>query len=387
MSYFDPEDTHARWYGSYDIRGTSWGTTTESTGVYGNTPTTPMALDIAAAQLLYGAPVNSPLSGGQVFGFNTNITGAIRPFFDFTQNANPIVTLWDQGTNNTLDLSGFSTNSTVNLNRGAFSSCDGLTNNICIALNTKIDTFVGGAGNDTVTANNDGDTLFGGLGNDIFRGGVGNDIFDGGAGNDKAIYADISSNYTITHNPNGSVTVAGPGGTDTLTSIEKVVFNDQTISSSQGNQAVADFDGNGKSDILWQDDSGQAALWLLNGSTVTNSGLAGGNPGPSWHIKGSGDFDGDGKADILWQNDSGQAALWLMNGASETIGALVGSNPGPSWNVVSAADLDGDGKADILWQNDSGQAALWLMNGTSVGSTALLGSNPGPTLHMIAATS
>ena len=30
--------------------------------------------------------------------------------------------------------------------------------------------------------------------------------------------------------------------------------------------------------------------------------------------KGVGDFNGDGKADILWQNDSGQAAVWLMNG-------------------------------------------------------------------------
>ena len=29
------------------------------------------------------------------------------------------------------------------------------------------------------------------------------------------------------------------------------------------------------------------------------------NSGPSWHEKAAADFNGDGKADILWQNDNG----------------------------------------------------------------------------------
>ncbi len=52
-------------------------------------------------------------------------------------------------------------------------------------------------------------------------------------------------------------------------------------------------------------------IWELSGSNVvTNASL--GNPGPSWHIVGTGDFNKDGKSDILWQNDSGQAAIWLI---------------------------------------------------------------------------
>jgi len=97
-------------------------------------------------------------------------------------------------------------------------------------------------------------------------------------------------------------------------------------------------------------------------------------------VIGAGDFNGDGKSDILFQNDSGQAAMWLMNGASVTSTALVGANPGPSWHVIGAGDFNGDGKSDILFQNDSGQAAMWLMNGTSVTSTALVGANPGAEL-------
>jgi hypothetical protein len=29
------------------------------------------------------------------------------------------------------------------------------------------------------------------------------------------------------------------------------------------------------------------------------------------------DFNGDGKDDILWQNDSGQAAIWTMDGLTQ----------------------------------------------------------------------
>ena len=81
----------------------------------------------------------------------------------------------------------------------------------------------------------------------------------------------------------------------------------------------------------------------------------------------AGDFDGDGKADILWQNDNGAAAIWLMDGYQIKIGSGVGSiNPGPAWNVVRTGDFNGDGRSDILWQHDNGQPAIWLMNGLNV---------------------
>ena len=77
----------------------------------------------------------------------------------------------------------------------------------------------------------------------------------------------------------------------------------------------------------------------------------GSNPGPGWHVKRSGDFNGDGKSDILWQNDDGTAAIWLMNGTSLVGGSRCRPNPGPTWHVKDAGDFNGDGKADILWQN------------------------------------
>jgi hypothetical protein len=111
--------------------------------------------------------------------------------------------------------------------------------------------------------------------------------------------------------------------------------------------------------------------------------LDGFNPGPSWHEIAAADFNGDGKADILWQNDSGQAAVWLMNGLNILSGANVGSNPGAAWQVHGAADFNGDGKADIEWQNTDGTPAVWLMDATNVVAGANAGPNPGAAWHEI----
>jgi hypothetical protein len=80
----------------------------------------------------------------------------------------------------------------------------------------------------------------------------------------------------------------------------------------------------------------------------------------------SSDFNGDGKSDILWQNDNGQVAIWEMNATTVIAGAVIG-NPGPSWEVIATGDFNGDGKSDILWQNDSGEVDIWEMNGTRSG--------------------
>jgi serralysin len=85
---------------------------------------------------------------------------------------------------------------------------------------------------------------------------------------------------------------------------------------------------------------------------------------------------------MLWQNASGQAAIWTMDGMNLTGGATVGPNPGRSWHAEDAADFNGDGKADILWQSDSGQAAIWTMDGTTLTGAAVQ-PNPGSDWHLV----
>lgn len=171
MSYFDASNTGADWVAS------------DGKTYYAQTP---MLHDILAIQTLYGAEM-STRAGDTVYGFNSTAGNSV---FDFTVNLHPILTIWDGGGNDWLDLSGFATASKIDLNEGAFSDCDGMTKNIAIAFNAKIENAKGGSGNDSLIGNALDNILDGGSGNDVLTGGDGADILIGGAGNDT-FYADV----------------------------------------------------------------------------------------------------------------------------------------------------------------------------------------------------
>jgi hypothetical protein len=107
----------------------------------------------------------------------------------------------------------------------------------------------------------------------------------------------------------------------------------------------------------------------MDGAQVTGSAGVGNVPPSVWTIVGTGDFDGGGKTDIVWHDTSGNVAIWLMNGAQVTQAAGVGSAP-TSWSIVETGDFDGNGKSDLLWQDTSGNVAIWFMNGVQVAQAA-----------------
>jgi hypothetical protein len=135
-----------------------------------------------------------------------------------------------------------------------------------------------------------------------------------------------------------------------------------------------DFNGDGKSDLLWRDSSGNLAVWLMNQATVISSAALGNVPS-TWSIVGQRDFNGDGMTDLLWRDTAGDTAIWFMNGTQVLSSAGIPS-PDPSWSVVGTGDFNGDGMGDILWEDTSGHLSLWLMNGATPLAIAGLGTVP-----------
>jgi len=239
MSYFGPN------WGSGATNGEGLVAWADWVGADGKlyAPQTPMINDIMAIQSQYGVET-STRTGNTIYGFHCNVTGTAAQLYDFSANKNPIMALFDSAGTDTLDLSGWSTNSIVSLMPGSFSSCNSMTNNISIAYTCDIENAVGGAGADQITGNNlsnqlDGgagaDALSGGNGDDILIGGAGNDKLDGGAGNDQANFSGTFSSYTYNYNAslqswtfNNSAT-----GTDVLQNIEFFSFSDGIKSASQ----------------------------------------------------------------------------------------------------------------------------------------------------------
>src|SRR5262249_26234686 len=139
------------------------------------------------------------------------------------------------------------------------------------------------------------------------------------------------------------------------------------------------FNGDGKTDVIWRNTSGEVAEWQMNGAAIAVSGdlnAAGSavRPDASWSVAGVGDFNADGKSDLLWRNSNGSLVEWLMDGTSIAASGVVPSagkpvSPDASWHVVEIGDFNLDARTDILWRNDNGTLAEWMTNGNRIVSS------------------
>lgn len=136
--------------------------------------------------------------------------------------------------------------------------------------------------------------------------------------------------------------------------------------------SVADFNGDHKSDILWVNTvTGQVYIWLMNGLEATAIADPATVSDLNWRIQGLADFNSDGKADFLWRHNlTGDLCMWLMDGTNISTQVIFGTVADQSWKIMKLADLNGDDKADIVWRNTNGQIYIWLMNGFNAISIA-----------------
>jgi len=97
------------------------------------------------------------------------------------------------------------------------------------------------------------------------------------------------------------------------------------------------------------------------------------NPNPA-SFAAVADFNGDCKSDILWRNTSTQQVYeWFMNGTTYRVAGTPAAPP-RTGSSRALAIFNGDGYADILWRNSTtGEVFIWLMNGSTLTSSGSLG--------------
>jgi hypothetical protein len=239
----------------------------------------------------------------------------------------------------------------------------------------------GGDGNDILVGGSNADILDGGTGADTLTGGAGKDtlkdtaaglsgdtITDFSAG-DKIVISDANLaafSFSLSGN-----TLTFTGGSLTLSSVPSGTIVASAAAGGGVQLIVAqhdpanDFNGDGRSDILWRDDGGVITDWLgqANGGFAANWGNSFKTVTTDWHVAGTGDFNGDGRDDILWRNDNGLTVDWLgqANGGFASNYANSAINVPTSWAIAGIGDFNGDGKEDILWRDTaSGLTVDWL---------------------------
>ncbi|MBR1123495.1 FG-GAP repeat protein [Bradyrhizobium lablabi] len=296
------------------------------------------------------------------------------------------------------------------------------------------DVIFGAGGNDYIEGNAGDDILRSGSGNDTLIGGAGTDTYgirifantvsgtldtgtvtiidnDGVLWNGAPRPATIPAGWTSTPPANAGYQIHGtatavsagvwdlavvddsgatkhfalgwsPGGDLTLTAGNEVVTIKDYVNGTFGitlegvpvGGVPHDFNGDGKSDIVWRNDAGVGQIWDMDGATILDANSLGGVP-TNWNVAGTGDFNGDGKADLLWRNDAGVTQIWNMDDGAIASTRSLGVIP-TNWNVLGAGDFNGDGQADLLWRNDNGTVQMWDMNDGAIVGAHNLGVIP-----------
>ena len=180
--------------------------------------------------------------------------------------------------------------------------------------------------------------------------------------------ANIVDNATLELDAAGDVTRAVVGGTTYLFVTGQ--FDNGVSVFSAIELTPNDFNGDGRSDILWRHSSGQVVEWQMNGAQIA-ANLSVAIPGNEWHFQDTGDFGGDGRSDVMWRHDTGQVVLWQMNG-NQIVSNTSIQDVSNQYHVQGLADFGGDGKTDVLFRHDSGQVVLWQMNGDQIATNTAI---------------
>lgn len=313
--------------------------------------TSPMQVDIAAMQLLYGEPTDPTT---HFFGYLSNVANE----YDFAYSNS--FTIYTKDHYAYLDSSDYAGSQTAYFDAGLFSSMHGYTNNVGNAVNTHLSGYYGGSGSDSIyfgSSANGARYAYGDDGDDFFYNNGSSDITNtiaayGGAGRDVFDEQASVSSFSFKHlsqTSNAWLLTAPNLSYDTLYDIETARFTgyDVSLRAAKNNFNFAGANDVGATSDFILQVAGNVVTWTVqNGVVVSGKLLTSAGSVPGWSVVGTGDFNGDGSSDILL-NNNGSFVEWLTGKSGSVVfGQNIGYAPG--WSVVGTGDFNNDGTSDIL---------------------------------------
>jgi hypothetical protein len=135
---------------------------------------------------------------------------------------------------------------------------------------------------------------------------------------------------------------------------------------------VADVNGDGKMDLVFDNPTGNAFLLLGNGDGTFQTVRTLNTGGPAWGIA-VGDLNGDGKPDLVTTNGNSVAINVMLATGNGNFAAPVSYSPAGNFpRDIRIVDVNNDGKPDLVVANSgSNDAAILLGNGDGTFQSAM----------------
>ena len=274
------------------------------------------------------------------------------------------------------------------------------------------DSLYGGNGDDWIIGGAGNDLLYGEYGDDTLTGGIGNDTIDGGNGTDTVVFSGSRSGYTITRVNANTLTVTGTDGTDTVSNIEYLSFDDLLLDAAEQSVTVVSITAAAATNAEGNEGSTRFTFTVSRNGDTTGTGTV------KWAVTGNGsssasDFTGNAypsgtvtfaagqKTATIVVNVKGDDAVepdetflvtlsspsaGLSLGTSTAIGTIRDDDTPRTITRGVGFDVDGDRSANLLWRNRDGRVAVTLPTGLTVlGGSGGVSNNPGVDYRLIGA--
>ncbi|MDO8493594.1 MAG: FG-GAP-like repeat-containing protein [bacterium] len=189
--------------------------------------------------------------------------------------------------------------------------------------------------------------------------------FTGGIGTGGADSINNAFNNALRITNTGNLVNIGSvqGGETLLTSAGTFATKvDYTAGTGLLGVALADFNGDGKTDMVTANNSANTMSIFINLGNNLFAAKVDYTTAANPQFAATGDFNGDGKVDIVVTSSTATLLSVFLNNGNGTFAAKVEYTAGTTPEGVAVGDLNGDGKADIVVANNGSNNVSVLMN-------------------------